>query len=236
MTQPLATDIAALLSLIGRHSPDPTLSAHDRRAVQRMIGDDPNPLRAAAIVARAIGASHLVVADKLLKACIEDRLVGLRGLTSSDLDIVSAEHFDEEWTEVHWMDGPSVKSAREALAPLFQCGLAEDFASSSRSRGIDPDGHVIERFNGAARPAFYTISFCHSADRVVLSRKLTMSTRARCTAALARARSAGRLPADIEVVPTDTGFTYRHVAEDRIRAAIDDIVDDVVAGVDSTAA
>lgn len=223
MTGPLATDIDTLLSLIASGRSTVGLSAHARRRITRLVGSDPNPLRAAAIVSREIDKPHLFVNGDLIDACIRDRLDGLCGLTAHEIVINPDDDGVDTFRSVDWIDGPSIAAARAALAPLWACGVVDGGDWPSRSCGIDPDGNVLRRPKRATRETFYSIVLGDQAKRIDLSRTLSPSTRARCEAALARARIAHGLPDEIEIVPTASGFVFRHVEADRIQAVIDEV-------------
>lgn len=236
---PLAFDLDRLIGLISQKRPTPrardVLSAHDILSVTDMIGEDHNPIRAAAILSRALGQPHLFVYEHLLHAAVFDLLgplvpardTGHPGLSiDEDHDSVHGDY-----TQILWVDGPSPEEARDVLRPLFQCGVQDIDTLSLRTPriAIDPAGDVVS-LEGVGTPGGYDRTLHHqicydrNAEMIELVRDLSPEALDAGIAALEDAQRRGELPDDLVFRPTNSGICFERRDRAQILRAMTDIV------------
>lgn len=233
---PLAFDLDRLIGLLSRSRPireiDALLSRHAILAIRETIGDDPNPLRAAAILSRALGQPHLYVYQGLTEAALRDRIdpvLSSSPQAAASLELHEDSNLHEDLIEVAWVDGPSVPEMRGALAPLFEAGLSEVGDIRCRRGAIDADGRLVTLDgigppNGYQRGIHHAIHFDSDAGTVRLARDLSRETLDAGMAALTEARRRGELPEGLVFRSGSRGVRYDLADREALLDRMDAIV------------
>ena len=222
----LAFDLPCLEELLTGQSRRPgakgRLSAHTLRAVKRRIGDNPDPVRAGAILSRAMGQQRLV----LDRALIQRSIIDLLDVDTVDLD-EDEDAINGMFLVASWADGPTRDAARARLAPLFAVGATELGRDvDERTHVLTPEDTIVPltptlRNSG---DAFHPIVLEVGSHALSLQRDLTGNTVSAAMVALKAAQAAGTLDADMVFFETPDGLDFERADHAAQLARMDEIV------------